>query len=90
MFDCRPVTDIGEDAPEAVYDPGEDVTVKDVAAGEFAGKVNVTSARPLLNARPDPTFVADTDVGACGSKKSFDAWDFLPDFLPAAIIYSLN
>jgi hypothetical protein len=59
-----------------------------VAAGEFAGKENVTSARPLLNARPVPTFVATTLVGANGSKKSFDAWDFLPDFLPAAMIIS--
>ena len=61
-----------------------------MAAGEFAGKENVTSARPLLYARPDGTFVALTDSGANGSKKSFDAWDFLPDFLPDAIIHSFN
>jgi hypothetical protein len=28
-------------------------------------------------------------VGADGSKKSLDAWDFLPAFLPAAILYLL-
>jgi hypothetical protein len=27
VADCRPVTDRGDDAPDAVYDPGEDVTV---------------------------------------------------------------
>ena len=64
------------------------VTVKDVAAGESAGRENETVAAPLLNARPVPTFVAVTPVGANGSKKSFDAWDFLPIFLPAAIFIS--
>ena len=65
-----------------------------MAAGESAGKVNVTSARPLLNARPDPTFVADTDSGAFGSRKSFADCDTLPAFLPLAILlsplYSIN
>jgi hypothetical protein len=65
-----------------------DVTVKDVAAGESAGKVNETVTAPLLNARPVPTFVAPVIVGFNGSKKSFDAWDFLPVFLPAAISIS--
>ncbi len=64
------------------------VTVNDVAAGESAGKENVTTAAPLLNARPVPTFVAVPIIGFNGSKKSFDAWDFLPDFLPAAICIS--
>ena len=59
-----------------------------MAAGESAGKENVTSARPLLNARPEPTFVAVTDVGAVGSKKSFDDCDTLPAFLPLAIFLS--
>ena len=49
------------------------VTVKDVAAGESAGKENDTETAPLLNARPVPTFVPVTPVGANGSKKSFDA-----------------
>ena len=56
-----------------MYPPGEDVTVKDVAAGERAGKEKVTVAEPLLKALPVPTFVAVTPVGAIGSKKSFDA-----------------
>jgi hypothetical protein len=38
-----------------------------------------------LNARPAGTFVAVTDSGAFGSKKSFAFWEFLPAFLPAAI-----
>jgi hypothetical protein len=59
-----------------------------VAAGDSAGKENETFAAPLLNALPVPTFVAVTSVGASGSKKSFDAWDFLPDFLPAAMLIS--
>lgn len=64
------------------------VTVKDVAAGERAGSVNETVTAPSLNARPVPTSVAPVIVGVNGSKKSFDAWDFLPDFLPAAIFIS--
>ncbi len=82
-----PVTVSGEDAPVAVC-PVLAVTVKDVAAGESAGKENATVTAPLLNARPVPTFVALVIVGFNGSKKSFDAWDFLPDFLPAAICIS--
>jgi hypothetical protein len=57
-----------------------------VAAGDNAGKEKETVAAPLLNGLAVPTFVAETPVGASGSKKSFDAWDFLPDFLPAAIL----
>jgi hypothetical protein len=45
--DCKPVTEIGDDAPVAVYPPGEDVTVNDVAA-LIGSAVKVTSARPLL------------------------------------------
>jgi hypothetical protein len=48
--------------------------------------VNETSTAPLLYARPVPTSVAPVMVGVNGSKKSFDAWDFLPVFLPAAIL----
>jgi hypothetical protein len=82
-----PVTVIGEDAPVAVC-PVLAVTVKDVAAGESAGKENATETAPLLNALPVPTFVPVAPVGANGSKKSFDAWDFLPAFLPAAMLIS--
>lgn len=85
--DAIPVTTIGEDAPVAVC-PVLAVTVKDVAAGESAGKENATETAPLLNARPVPTFVPVTPVGASGSKKSFDACDFFPIFFPAAISVS--
>ena len=82
-----PVTVNGEDAPVAVC-PVLAVTVKDVAAGESAGKENATETAPSLNARPVPTFVPVTPVGASGSKKSFDACDFFPIFFPAAISIS--
>ena len=83
----NPVKTIGEDDPDPVC-PVLAVTVKDVAAGESAGKENATDTAPLLNGRFVPTFVPVTPVGANGSKKSFDAWDFLPIFLPAAICIS--
>jgi hypothetical protein len=82
-----PVTTIGEDAPVAVC-PVLAVTVYDTAAGESAGKENVTETAPLLNGLSVPTFVAPPNIGANGSKKSFDAWDFFPIFLPAAISIS--
>jgi hypothetical protein len=82
VADCKPSTVIGEDDPVPVYPPGDEVTVNDVAAGDSAGKENVTVAAPLLNALPVPTFVADTLVGANGSKKSFEACDFFPTLLP--------
>jgi hypothetical protein len=75
-----PVTVIGDDAPDAVC-PLLAVTVKDVAAGESAGKENETTAAPLLYALPVPTFEADTLVGANGSRKSLDAAERLPVFL---------
>lgn len=76
-----PVTVIGEDDPVAVW-PLLAVTVKEVAAGESAGKENETTAAPLLYALPVPTFEADTLIGANGSKKSFEACDFFPTLLP--------
>lgn len=79
-----PVTVKGDDAPVAVC-PVLAVTVKDVALGESAGKENDTTAAPSLNGLLVPTFVPETPVGASGSKKSFDAWDFLPILLPDAI-----
>jgi hypothetical protein len=82
-----PVKVKGEDAPVAVC-PVLAVTVKDVALGESAGKENATETAPLLKARPVPTFVPVTPIGANGSKKSFDAWDFLPIFLPTAMSIS--
>jgi hypothetical protein len=68
--DCRPNTEIGDEAPVPVKPPGEDVTVYEVAALVVSG-VNVISARPLLNGRFAPTFVAVPIVGAYGIKKSF-------------------
>jgi len=79
-----PVTVNGDDAPVAVC-PVLAVTVKDVALGESAGKEKATETAPSLKALPVPTFVPVTPVGAKGSKKSFDAWDFLPILLPDAI-----
>lgn len=76
-----PVTVIGEDDPVAVW-PLLAVTVKEVAAGESAGKENETTAAPSLYALPVPTFEADTLIGANGSKKSFEACDFFPTLLP--------
>lgn len=80
-----PDTTIGEAEPATVC-PVLAVTVKDVALGERAGKENATETAPLLKALPVPTFVPVTPVGANGSKKSFDAWDFLPILLPDAIV----
>ena len=80
-----PDTTIGEAEPVPVC-PVLAVTVKDVALGERAGKENATETAPLLKALPVPTFVPVTPVGANGSKKSFDAWDFLPILLPDAIV----
>lgn len=67
-----PVIVIGEAEPVPVC-PVLAVTVKDVALGESAGREKETVAAPSLNARPVPTFVAETPVGGNGSKKSFDA-----------------
>ena len=85
--DAIPVTVKGEDAPVAVC-PVLAVTVKDVALGERAGKENATETAPLLKALPVPTFVPVTPVGDNGSKKSLDAWAFLPILLPDAICIS--
>ena len=73
MSDCKPSTVNGDVAPVAVNDPGDDVTVNEVAAGDNSGSEKDTEAAPLLKARDVPTSVAVTLVGANGSKKSFDA-----------------
>lgn len=85
VADGSPVTVIGEDDPVPVC-PVLAVTVYEVAAGDNAGNEKETVAEPLLYGLDVPTFVAETPVGANGSKKSFDAWDFLPDFFPAAML----
>jgi hypothetical protein len=56
----NPVTVIGDDAPDAVIFPGDDVTVYDVTV-TFVGAVKDTVASKLVPA------VADTDVGASGT-----------------------
>jgi hypothetical protein len=66
VLDCKPSTTIGDDDPLAVYDPGEDVTVKDVAVAP-APAVKGTLAAPLLNARLVPTFVTVPIVGMPGA-----------------------
>jgi hypothetical protein len=81
VLDCKPATVMGEDDPVPVYPPGEDVAVNDVAAGDNAGKENVTVAAPSLKALPVPTSVAVTLVGAIGSKKSFEEAERFPVFL---------
>lgn len=48
VFDCSPVTVSGDDAPVAVYPPGEEVAVNDVAGAPVAAAVKATVAAPLL------------------------------------------
>jgi hypothetical protein len=50
VFDCKPVTVNGLDAPLAVNPPGLEVTVKEVIAELplYEGAVKVTVAEPLL------------------------------------------
>ena len=82
-----PVTVSGDDAPVAVC-PVLAVTVNDVAAGESAGSENATETAPSVKPLFVPISVPVTPIGANGSKKSFDAWDLLPAFLPAAMLIS--
>ena len=73
-FDAKPSTVTGDEEPVPVLvvcPAAVAVAVKDVAAGERAGKENDTDAAPLLNGLFVPTSVALTLVGANGSKKSF-------------------
>ena len=75
IFDCSPVTTIGLDAPDAVNDPGLDVTVKFAGAPPVSVTgLNATDADPLLNALDVPTFVATTDVGALGATTDCKAY----------------
>jgi hypothetical protein len=68
---CRPVTVIGDEEPVPVYPPGLEVTVKEVA-NPPGPVVKETSALPSLKARPEPTFVADTDIGVPGAPLADD------------------
>ena len=68
--DCKPVTTIGDTAPLAVYEPGDDVTVY-VLPREVPG-VNAIDADPLLNALEVPTFVAATSVTTDAAEPTAD------------------
>jgi hypothetical protein len=46
--DCNPVTTNGLDVPDAVYEPGEEVTVNDNGTPPSVGVLNATDALPLL------------------------------------------
>jgi hypothetical protein len=50
VLDCKPVTEIGLEAPVPVNPPGLEVTVYEVIGSppSKVGAVKVTSARPLL------------------------------------------
>ena len=64
-------TVIGDDDPEAVLvvcPAAAAVIVKDVAAGEFAGREKETLAAPLLKDLPVAKFVAEILDGASGIK----------------------
>lgn len=86
--EANPVTTIGEDDPVTAV-PELGVTVKDVAAGERAGKENATETAPSTYDLFNPTSVPTTFIGASGSKKSFDAADLPPIFLFTAIYFLL-
>jgi hypothetical protein len=65
--DCNPTTCTEVEDVVAVKLPGEEITLYEVIGAPFeAGVVQLTFAAPLLNARPVPTSVAETDVGADG------------------------
>ena len=66
--DCSPVITIGLEVPVAMYDPGDEVTVKLAGAPPVSETgENAIDADPLLNARLVPTFVATTEVGIPGA-----------------------
>ena len=69
VLEERPVTVIG-DVPLVNVDgdvEGDGVTTNEFGAPPLVPAENATEADPLLNARPDPEFVATTDVGAEGA-----------------------
>ena len=69
MLEARLVTVIGDDEPLNVAGDvdGDGVTTKDDVIPPLVPAENATEADPLLNALPDPEFVAVTDVGAEGA-----------------------
>lgn len=84
---CKPVTVNGEEDPDAVYPPGEEVAVYEVISTVLpvVGALNVTVAAPLLNALFVPTSTAETPVGASGGIKLSCADDLIPLPLVAII-----
>jgi hypothetical protein len=64
--DCNPVTIIGLEGPVSVYDPGLEVTVKEVAVRPVVAGEKAIDFLPLLKARPEGVSVATTEVGASG------------------------
>ena len=86
MLDCNPVTVSGDVAPDAVKLPGDEVTVNDVIGAPFdPPDEKETLADPLLNARPVPTFVADTLIGALGFPAPWKPRPLTPAPLPPII-----
>jgi hypothetical protein len=65
VLEARLVTVIGDDEPLNVAGDveGVGVTTKDDVIPPFVPAENATEADPLLNALPDPEFVATGDVG---------------------------
>jgi hypothetical protein len=66
----RPVTVRGDDAPEAVIPPGEDVTVNDVAAGPLLAGVKDTTSEPKL-----PPFETESMAAKSGCKNDLISCD---------------
>lgn len=58
---------IGDEDAVAVYPPGEEVAVKDVAFPEEVFGENEIDACPLLNALDVPWFVDTTELGVPGA-----------------------
>jgi hypothetical protein len=78
VFDCNPSTVNGDVAPVAVNDPGDDVTVNEVAGGEPSGRLKDTTAAPLSKGLFVPIFTGLLINGARGSRKSFCCDDLPP------------
>jgi hypothetical protein len=86
VFDCNPVTCTEVEDVVAVNEPGEEVTVYEVIGAPFEeGAVQLTVAAPLLNARPVPTSVAETDVGTLGFPAPWKPKPLTPICLPPII-----
>ncbi len=69
VLEARLVTVIGDDVDVNVDGDveGDGVSTNELEAPPLVPAENATEADPLLNALPDPEFVATTDVGAEGA-----------------------